>query len=79
MTTALDARAPWTRRDEFLQSGIPADVYRQQIALAHRLRSEALGRVINRVAAAIRRAAGSGAQRVQHEKRPQQRDAEYCA
>lgn len=55
---AMEDDAPWERRDEFVRSGIPLDVYRRQVALAHRLRKAAFGRAIKVVALALQQAIG---------------------
>jgi hypothetical protein len=65
----IEADALSGRRDEFVRTGIPLDVYRRKVALAQRLRGEAFGRAIDLVASILRRAVehaltGSRTQRV---------------
>jgi len=50
----IDGVSVWNRRDEFVRDGIPLDVYRRQIALAHQLRGEAYVRLFNTVSLVAR-------------------------
>jgi hypothetical protein len=54
--TGIDGGALWRRRDEFVRDGIPLDVYRRQVALAHRLRRDAYGRWFKAMVLAARSA-----------------------